>query len=318
MPKEVNKKRPKKPAAKAGRTRKLTKKQQKVKAKIEARKRLPVIGSFRLTWRVLQVFGRYWRPLGGIMLIYLVLNIVFASGISNISQTFDSIKNDLNTGGGHALWRAAGGFGALVGSAGASTSPTGSALQSMLFVTVSLVVIWALRHLLSGQAISIKLAYYRAMAPLTPFLLVILMIIIQLLPMTLGGVILAAVATSVFTSATAATVVTTIIFLLLAAWSIYMVSASIFALYIVTLPDMLPRQALRAAGDLVRFRRLAVIRKVLFMPVFILVVMGLIVVPLILYAKPVVPVAFYILSTLAILFAHTYLYSLYRELINEG
>ncbi|MBX4190549.1 hypothetical protein KW794_00495 [Candidatus Saccharibacteria bacterium] len=316
MPKEVKKKRPK-PAAAKTRARKLTKKQARAKSKIESRKLKPIIGSFRLTRRVLQIFIQFWKPLGGIVLVYLILNIVFASGISNISTNFSSIKDDLNAGGGHGLWRAAGGFGSLVGSAGASSSGTGSALQSMLFIIESLVIIWALRHLLSGQNITVKGAYYRSMTPLIPFLLVVFMIIIQLLPLTLGGVILAAVATSIFTSTTAATIFTTLLFLVLAAWSIYMVSASIFALYIVTLPDMKPLQALRAAKDLVRFRRFAVLRKVFFMPIFILVVMGIIIVPLILYAQGVVPIAFYILSMLSILFVHTYIYSLYRELIDE-
>jgi hypothetical protein len=315
MAKEVKKKRPKSAAVKTGRTRKLTKKQVKTKAKIEARKLKPVAGSFRLTGRVIKVFGQHWKPLGGIVLVYLILNIIFASGISNISATFDNIKTDLNTGGGHGLWHAAGGFGSLVGSAGASSSSTGSALQSMLFVLESLVIIWALRHLLSGQAITVKQAYYRSMAPLIPFLLVIFVIIIQLMPITLGGVILTFVATSVLTSTAAATAFTTIAFILLAAWSIYMVSASIFGVYIVTLPDMQPRLALRSAKDLVRFRRWPVIRKVMFLPIFIVAVMGVIIVPLILFAQAIVPAVFYLLSMLAILFAHAYLYSLYRELL---
>jgi hypothetical protein len=314
MAKEV-KKRLKKAPTVAGRTRKLTKKQAKVKAKIEARRNRRLIGSFRLAAAVAKVLRRHYKPLGGIVLVYLVLNIVFASGISNVSSAFSNIKADLNTGGGHALWHAAGGFGSLVGSAGASTSATGSTLQSVLFILESLVIIWALRHLLAGQAITVKLAYYRSMTPLIPFLLVGLMIIIQLLPVTLGGVILAAVATSVFTSSAVATAVTTVAFLLLAAWSVYMVSASVFALYIVTLPDMSPRPALRSAKDLVRFRRWAVIRRVFFLPLLLLFIMGLIIVPLILYAQAIVPAAFYILSMLAILFAHTYLYSLYRELL---
>lgn len=315
MAKEVKKKRPGKAAAAAGRTRKLTKKQAKAKAKIEARKLKPIAGSFRLIRHVLNIFIEHWKPLGGIVVVYLILNIIFASGTSSINSAFSSIKADLNAGGGHGLWHAAGGFGSLVGSAGTSSSSTSSVLQSVLFVIESLVIIWALRHLLSGQAITVKLAYYRSMAPLIPFLLVVFMIIIQLLPVTLGGVILAAVATSVFTSTAAATAITTVAFLILAAWSIYMVSASIFALYIVTLPDMSPRPALRSAKDLVRFRRWQVLRKVLFLPIFILLVMGVIIVPLILYAQGIVPAAFYILSMLAILFAHTYLYSLYRELL---
>jgi hypothetical protein len=101
----------------------------------------------------------------------------------------------------------------------------------------------------------------------------------------------------------------------LAAWSIYMVSASVFALYIVTLPDMTPRPALRAARDLVRFRRWTVIRRVFFLPLFLLLLLGVIIIPLILYAQAIVPIVFFMLSMLSILFIHTYLYTLYRELL---
>lgn len=305
----------KKRAAVAGRTRKLTKKQQKSKAKQQVRKRQPLPGSFKLTWQVLTIFKTYWKKLGGIVLVYLFLNIVFASGISNISSNFATIKSDLKLSGGHGLWHAAGGFGSLVATSGAGGSATGSALQSILFIVESLVIIWALRHLLSGQPITVKLAYYKATTPLIPFLLVIAMIIIQLLPVTIGGYVLAAVSTSIFTSSVLATVFTTVVFLLLAAWSLYMVSASVFGLYIVTLPDMQPRQALRSAKDLVRFRRLTVLRKVFFMPLFVLAVMAIIIVPLILWVSVLVPYVFYLLSMLAILFVHSYLYSLYRELI---
>ncbi|HET7827545.1 MAG TPA: hypothetical protein VFK97_01625, partial [Candidatus Saccharimonadales bacterium] len=220
MAKEV-----KKPARKvstsAGRVRKLSKKQARGKAKKEVKARQPVPGSFRLTGNVMKFLAANWKPLGGIVLVYLILNVIFASGISNVSSAFSTIKADLNAAGGHAFWQAAGGFGSLVGTAGASGSATGSTLQSVLFVLESLVIIWALRHLMAGQAISIKLAFYKAMTPLVPFLLVLAVIIIQLLPVTVGSLILAAVSTSVFTSSTVATVVSTIALIIFAAWSLY-------------------------------------------------------------------------------------------------
>lgn len=314
MAKEVKNKRPRQAAA-GGRTRRLTKKQAKGKVKKETKTRQPLPGSFHLVAKVFQILRHNWKTLGGIVLVYLILNIVFASGISNVSSAFDSIKTNLNTNSGNSLAHAAGGFASLVGSSGSSGSATGSTFQSILFVIESLVIIWALRHILSGQVVSVKQAYYKSMAPLVPFLLVIAVIIIQLLPVTIGATVLAAIATSIFTGSSAATIVSAVAFIALAAWSIYMVSASIFALYIVTLPDMQPRQALRSAKDLVRFRRLIVIRKVLFLPLFILVAMGIIIVPLIIYASFIVPAVFYGLSMAAILFVHTYLYSLYRGLI---
>jgi len=313
MAKEV-KKQPKRAAASAGRTRILTKKQRKAKAKKDVQKRPKLIGSFKLTWQVLNTIRRHWRTLFGIIIVYLLLNVVFG-GISNISGNFSTIKDEINASGSSGLWPAAKGFASLVGTSGTSGSATGSSLQSVLFVIVSLVIIWALRHLLSGQHVKIKTAYYNSTLPLIPFLLVILVILIQLLPVTVGAGVLAVVSNSVFTNSGVATTAAIISLVLLAAWSIYMVCASIFAAYIVTLPDMMPRQALRSARDLVRYRRLTVIRRILFMPLFIFVVLGIIITPLILWASFIVPAVFLCLTALAVLFAHTYLYSLYRGLL---
>jgi hypothetical protein len=295
------------------RVRNLTKKQKRIKAKNAVSSRQRLSGSFKLTAHVIKLLKQHWKTLGGIVLVYLILNIIFASGVSNISSAVSTLKDNLS--GNANLSSAFSGFGTLVGSAGSSSSDTGSTLQSVLVVLESLVIIWSLRQLLAGEAIKIKQAYYRSTTPLVPFMLVIFMIILQLLPITFGGVVLAAVLTSAFTAGTLVTVIFSTIFALLAIWSVYMVSGSIFALYIVTLPDMQPRQALRSAKNLVRYRRWSIIRKVLFLPVFIFVAMGIIIVPLILYATFLVVPIFYVLSMLTILFVHAYLYSLYRELI---
>src|SRR6266542_3759304 len=95
----------KKPSAKSAnangsRLRKLTRRQTKKVSKTKAQqRRLP--GSFNLTRQVLQTFRTYWKPLGGIVLVYLVLNIIFASGISSISSTVSNIKDNLQASGGH-------------------------------------------------------------------------------------------------------------------------------------------------------------------------------------------------------------------------
>jgi hypothetical protein len=314
--------RPKKAAAKPAakqvgpRIRKTTRKQARAKAKVEARQKAKLLGSFKLTWQVVNTMRQYWKPLGSIVLVYLILNIVFASGLSGLSTSVENIKNNLHNNGSNSQFiNAIGGFGSLIGTAGASGSQSGSVLQSILIVLESLVIIWALRHLLAGQIIGVKEAYYRSMYPLVPFLLVIFVIIVQLLPITLGTAALGVVLTSVFNSDASVTVIFSILFAGLAAWSVYMLSSSVFALYIVTLPDMQPRQALRSAKNLVQFRRWTIMRKLVFLPVFIVLVMAAIIVPLILLATIVVTPVFYLLSMLAILFVHTYLYSLYRNLL---
>ncbi len=299
------------------RVRQATKKQAKKHSKKETHQQKAIPNSFKLTGYVFSIFKAHWKTLLGIVAVYLVLNIIFASGLSSINTTVSDIKANLNNTSGnvHPLANGISGFGSLVGSAGATGSATGSILQSVLFVLESLVIIWALRQLLSGNNVGIKESYYSSMYPLIPFLLVLFVIILQLLPMTIGATVLNAVLTSTVASATLATWISWILFLLLAAWSFYMVSSSVFALYIVTLPNMQPRQALRSAKKLVKFRRWTIIPKILYLPVFILLAMAVVIIPLIIFASFVVAPVFYILSMLAILFIHAYLYTLYRSLI---
>lgn len=188
-------------------------------------------------------------------------------------------------------------------------------MQSFLILLESLVIIWSLRQLLAGRSVGVKQAYYNATAPLVQFLLVLIVIFLQLLPVTFGSAIIAAVSNSLGVVSASVTIIFTLIFILLAAWSAYMISSSAFALYIVTLPDMKPREALRSAKKLVSGRRWQVIGRVAFLPILIVAFMSLIIVPLILYATFLVVPVFYCLSVFALLFTHTYLYSLYRELL---
>ncbi len=316
--KSSNKSLTKKTIPAGARVRKTTKKQAKTKAKAQVRTLTPLPNVFKITGQVFSIFVKHWRPLLGIVIVYLLLNIIFASGLSNLTSSVDQIKTDLSTSSGttaHPLTKAISGFGTLVGSAGVSGSATGSVLQSVLFVLESLVIIWSLRQLLAGKTIGVKQAYYHSMYPLVPFLLIVFVIILELLPITVGASLLNAVLTSAVSSLAAAAWFSWGIFLLLAGWSFYMLSSSIFALYIVTLPEMMPRDALRSAKNLVRYRRWGIIGRVVYLPVFILVAMAIVMVPLILLATFLVAPAFYFLSMLSILFVHTYLYSVYRALL---
>lgn len=282
----------------------------------EAKGQMPLPSSFKLASQSLMIIKSYWRPLLGIVVVYLVLNVIFASGLSNLGAAVDNIKANLNNNAGdHPLATAISGFTSLVGSAGVAGSASASVLQGMLFVIESLVIIWALRHLLAGKKVTVKDAYYHSSYPLIPFLLVLFVIILQLLPLSFGSALLSAVLTSAFTNLSMAIWISWLFFFILAAWSFYMLSASVFAAYIVTLPEMHPREALRSAKTLVRNRRRQVVLKILFLPLFIILSMGVVIIPLILFASFLVLPVFYVLSMLTILFVHTYLYTLYRDLI---
>lgn len=298
------------------RVKKLTRKQSRAKAKKETiRSKIP--SSFWLTKQSLTHIRKFWKPLGGIVLVYLVLNAVFASGVGNINGNVQTIKSDLSSlgSGSNTVSSGISGFLQLSLSSGANGSTVGSSFQSALIIITSLTIIWALRQLIAGKKVTTKQAFYKSMTPLIPLLLVLVFILIQLAPLTIGSGIISSIYTSVGTVSGFWTTLFMFTLLLLTAWSLYMVCASLFAIYIVTLPDMQPRQALRSAKNLVRFRRLLVIRKILFLPLLLLLFSGAIIVPLILYATFLVTPVFYIFSMFSLLFIHTYFYNLYRSLL---
>jgi len=272
----------------------------------------PLKGSFKLTWQAIATLRRFWKPLGGILLIYAILNIVLAGGLSNISSAVDNLRSRVE--GSTNLRTALGDFGSLFDS-GASGSESSSLMASLLLILGSLVIIWALRNLLAGNPISVKQAYYQSTAPLVPFLLVLVFIFIQLLPLGLGAAVLSILLSASGAGGGYAEALFGGVLIILAVWTVYMLSCSIFALYIVTLPDMTPRKALHSAKSLVHRRRWQLSRRLLFLPIFILLIMALVVLPFILFLTPLVTIIFFVLSTIALLFAHTYIYGLYRNLI---
>jgi hypothetical protein len=268
--------------------------------------RKPVIGSFKLTWQSLIFIKKFWHPLGGIAAIYALLNLFFASGlVSNASFVVGNIKSS-------RFNDALDSFGSIL----SGSSDQTATMQTILFIIESLVIIWALRHLFSGENIRVKHAYYHSTSSLIPFVIILFVIILQLLPITLSSAAFAIVLASIVNNALVQAIFT-FIFVAGTFWSLYMLSSSVFALYIVTLPNMEPRSALRSAKNLVHFRRWQVVRKLLFLPLFIVLAMAIILVPLILYAKFLVTPAFFILSMLSVLYMHTYIYTLYKGLLEN-
>ena len=94
-----------------------------------------------------------------------------------------------------------------------------------------------------------------------------------------------------------------------------MIMASLFALYIVTLPDMTPWKSLQSAKEIVHGRRGRVFLKLLFLPLALIVCAGVIMIPLSLLLTPIAPYVFFVLTIVAIGLVHSYMYAVYRELI---
>jgi hypothetical protein len=268
------------------------------------RKRRPIIGSFSLAWQSIKFIKQFWKPLGAIVLVYSLLNLFLASGL------ISNARNVVGSENGGKFSDALSSFTSIL-TGGSDQEAT---MQTVLFIIESLVIIWALRHLFSGEQIKVKHAYYHSTSSLIPFVIILFVVMLQLLPLTISSAIFALVLSSIVGNALVQAAFT-FLFVAAAFWSLYMLCGSVFALYIVTLPNMEPRAALKSAKKLVAFRRWQIVRKLLFLPFGMITSMAIILLPLILYAKFLVTPVFFILAMLSILFAHTYLYSLYKGLL---
>ena len=280
-----------------------------------------VQGSFQLLARSIGTLRKRKRFFAGIVVVYLILTIVLVKGFgvgSGIGDLKDTLT-ELFQGEFSQITTGVSLFAVLLGNLSSAPSDQANVYQSVLLITTSLAIIWALRQSLSSENAKLKLqvrdAFYKGMYPLVPFVLVLLVIGIQLIPVAIGSFIYNAV----IGGGLAVTAAEKVLWILLVAGflllSLYMVTSSLFALYIVTLPDMRPMQALRSARDLVRHRRWMIMRKVVFLPIALLVIAATITIPLIMVAPDIAEWVFFVLSMAGLVVFHSYLYTLYRELL---
>lgn len=257
-----------------------------------------------------------WRLFGLFVVTNVVLTFLLVRGFGTHAQLpyLKSVYQEL-TGSSGGLQTGLNLMGALVGSGNNPSTEVGGAYQAMVLILISLAIIWSLRQLASGAAVRLRDAFYKGMYPLIPFLLVLGVVVIQLIPMYAA----VSLYVLIINTGIAATLVEQVLWLsliaLLLLWSLYMLVASLFALYIVTLPDMAPLAALRSARRLVQHRRWLVMRRLLFLPFMLLVLAVVLLLPLVLWLTPVAEWAFVVLSAVVPLIVHSYMYGLYRELI---
>ncbi|MBA2279251.1 hypothetical protein H0V99_02335 [Candidatus Saccharibacteria bacterium] len=296
------------------RRRKLTRKNKKKFTKQNTQ----VSSSFRLLINA----GRHlWQHKGlfaGILAVYSILYFILVKGLATDFQLTEA-KSLIEETVGDQLGNfetAATLFGVLIGSAGSANNDAASIYQAILVMFVSLAVIWALRQTYEQhQDRTIKSSFYKGMYPAVPYILVWFVIILQMIPALIGLSIYGLVQSNGLAVSGFEQILWLFVLLLGLSISIYLTSSSIFASYIVTLPDMTPMRALRSARKLVKFRRFTILRKVIFLPAVLSLLAGIIFFPLVLFAPVAAEVLFLLFSLAVIIIGHSYLYQLYRELL---
>lgn len=254
---------------------------------------------------------------GGIVAIYGVLNLVLVrslSGSSNLTTLKAALDSVMHGFGGQVV-SSLGSFAYLLATSGSGSAQNSGAYQYLLVLFCSLALIWSLRQTIAKHKVRIRDCFYQGMYPLVPFFLVFLIVCVQLIPLAASGSLFGVALANNIAIAGWQKAIFVCLFIVLGYWSLRMITSSIFALYIVTLPDMTPLRAIRSAKQLVYGRRLLVWRKLVFLPFMLLMLSALIELPLILLVTPLAAWVFFVISMASLPIVHGYLYRLYREMI---
>jgi hypothetical protein len=271
---------------------------------------------FRIFIKTFTIMEKRWKVFSIIAGLYLALTVIMVKGMAgsaDVSAIKDAVNKALN-GQGNDLTVGFSVLGTLVGQTANPSNQAAGVYQMVLFVCFSLVIIWAFRQAYAKTSFTVRDAFYKAPTPLVPFVIVLLVMGLQLLPLILANLLYGVVLVQGVARTTIEQIVWGGVLIVLVSWSVWMVTRTMVALYIVTLPET-PLRALRSARDLVRYRRWTVIRKILFLPLVLFIIGASVMLPVILVLPSIAEFVLSALAACSLVVVHGYLYTLYRELL---
>lgn len=195
----------------------------------------------------------------------------------------------------------------------------------LLALVMWMSIVWFLRHRLGGAQVRVRDALYNSGAPIVPTFLIALVGLFQMVPGAVGVIAYFAATSTGVVAGGVESMLFAVAAILLVVLSLYWLTGTIFGLIIVTIPGTYPFRALSLAGDVVVGRRTSLLLRLLWMAFIILVLWVLILVPAILIADaqpwkwlPIVPLVTQLLVGMSIVFAASYVYLLYRRMIDAA
>ncbi|MCA9343852.1 hypothetical protein KC947_02780 [Candidatus Saccharibacteria bacterium] len=262
---------------------------------------------------------RYRKVFVGVILIYIVLNLVLVKSLSS-ALDIPALKQELkesSVASGATLNAVL--LGVVVSSGSNGSTEVSSLYQTIITVVFMLSFIWLFRetheHKLKRIQLKIKQPFYEGMTPIIPFILTLILIGLQLLPMMIGVGVFSSVQINGLAVTGIETFLWALLAILLSILTFYLVSASMFGLIIVTLPGETPISAYKSAKKVVAFRRWVIMRKLLLY----LLVVGLIYAGVMFASIIIFPVAtewiLLILSSIILPLSIGCVYKLYRALL---
>lgn len=295
--------------------------------------------------------GGYWNLLGSVFGLIrenksIFRNLVLVSSLASIlliglmDQNFVSslqaVVDTTNGGNFEGFFGEIGKAGLIMAatfnSGGLVQSPT--EIQQMMFAIIILFIwlatVQVCRNILNGKKnFNLRDALYSCGAPIVPMAVISIVILMQLIPVFIATIVGAAAKTTSFLSSGIEQAVFFSAILLLFSLSAFWVMGSIFAMIIVTIPGTYPLQALRIAGDMVSQRRLAILKRVLFLIFVLVLIWSAVLIPIIMLMNwlisingflvniPIVPISMLLMSCSSCVLTSVYIYILYRRVVDS-
>lgn len=203
-------------------------------------------------------------------------------------------------------------------------------MLNILGLLLWLSFIWVARYAFARKHTTMREALYTSGAAFVPFLLLLLLLTVQLIPTAFASLILNSMAGTGFVQGTIETALFIVLAILLVILSLYLLIGTVVALQIVALPGMYPWRALRNARKLIGGRRFSVLRKLIMLAIIILFGWLLLFTPMLLLDNAIcatgsscwstvtlLPLYYYALTGVTLAFASFYVYIMYRSLLEE-
>jgi len=304
--------------------------------RIDYVKKINLPGYFSLTKKTNDILLKNKKIFTGLMLTYAVMTALFIGMASQ--EIFNTLSETLKTTSSQVTGGDLGALGqagvlmitTLAGGATQNLNELQQTIAGLLSVFIWLTTVWILRNSIAGVKFKLRDAIYNAGAPLIPTILLSLMLIIQFIPIALSIVGFSAAQLTGLLDGGIEAMLFWVVIGLLVSLSLYWMSTTLFALVVVTLPGVYPMQALKTASDIVVGRRLMILYRLLWMGLLIILSWIIVMLPLILLNAwitsiweafkyvPLVPVVMLAMSTATLIWAASYIYVLYRNIVDDA
>jgi hypothetical protein len=296
---------------------------------------LALPGYWAFTNQVRKTLKQHRRPFLWLVVVYAILTVALVGLASQ--DTYTELSTTLRQTSGEVFkgnWGELGKAGLLLvsGVTGELNMTLTEAQQIYAVIVIFftwLTTVWLLRAMLAGKSPRLRDGLYNSGAPILPTLMVGGLLVVQLLPVAIAvlgfvalvpfGILDGGVESMIFSMAA----------FLLITLSLYWITSTLIALIVVTLPGQYPMQAIRAAGDLVVGRRLRILLRLLWLLLIVAIAWAIVMVPVILFDAwlkgvfpainwlPIVPIALLTLGTATVVWSASYIYLLYRRIIDD-